>query len=67
MTTAAYEKLKREVKKELFDELSGFILRESKDAEGEYRPEFVKKMLHTASRKKKLFSYDRKNFLKIIS
>ena len=45
MTTATIEKIKKEVKKELKTELMEEfilpILKENKDPEGEYRPEFI--------------------------
>ena len=67
MTTATYEKLKMELKQELFKELSGLVLRGSKDSEGEYQPEFVKKIIHIAGKKDIYEKYDKKNFLKTIS
>ena len=67
MTTATYEQLKNELKKELFNELSELIVRDAKDAEGEYRPEFVKRILRIAQRAKKGPNYNKKNFLKLIS
>ena len=65
MTT--YEKLKMELKQELFKELSEFVMRGSKDSEGEYRPEFIKKIIQIAGKKDNCEKYDKKSFLKVIS
>ena len=68
MTTATYEKLKGELKKELFKELSSLLVREYKDPEGEYRQEFIKKILKISSAKEHRYhQYRKKNFLKLIS
>lgn len=67
MTTATYEKLKMELKQELFKELSGLVLRGSKDSEGEYQRNFVKKIIRIAGKKDGCQKYDRKSFLKAIS
>lgn len=67
MTTATYLKLKQELKKELFEELSDFVAREHKDIEGEYRPEFVSKMLKITRKKERLVKYNPKTFSKLIS
>tara|TARA_Y100000294_G_C8499609_1_gene314279 strand:+ start:59 stop:262 length:204 start_codon:yes stop_codon:yes gene_type:complete len=67
MTTAIYTKLKKELKKELFEELSEFMVRDSRDPEGEYRPEFVKKILRIVNKKERLYKYNSKTFSKLIS
>ena len=67
MTTATYSKLKKELKRELFNELSELVARRSKDPEGEYRPEYVKKMLAIANKKGQLREYNAKTFSKLIS
>lgn len=67
MTTAIYEKLKMEIKQELFKELSELVMRGSKDHEGEYQHNFVKKIVRIAGRKDSCQKYDKKNFLKAIS
>ncbi len=67
MTTAIYEKLKMEIKQELFKELSELVMRDSKDREGEYQPGFVKKIIRITSKKDNCEKYDKKNFLKAIS
>ena len=67
MTTATYEKLKMELKQELFKELSGLVLHGSKDSEGEYQSGFVKKIIRIAGKKDIYEKYDKKSFLKAIS
>ena len=67
MTTTTYEKLKMEIKQELFKELSGLVVRNSKDSEGEYQRGFIKKIIRIAGKKDDYRKYDKKNFLKIIS
>ncbi|MDO8664286.1 MAG: hypothetical protein Q7K44_01920 [Candidatus Liptonbacteria bacterium] len=67
MVTAIYEKLKMEIKQELFKELSELVLRDSKDHEGEYQHNFVKKIIRIAGKKDDCKKYDRKEFLKVIS
>jgi len=62
MTTKKYEKIKREIKQELIKEFVFPILRDVKDAEGEYREEFVKKVLKAAKEKPK-YVYNPKTFL----
>ena len=56
-----------ELKQELFKELSGLVLRESKDSEGEYQPGFIKKIIRIAGKKDGYEKYDKKSFLKAIS
>ena len=67
MTTTTYEKLKIELKQELFKELSELVMRDSKDPEGEYQPEFIKKIIKIAGKKEGYKKYDKKDFLKVIS
>ncbi|MBU2082411.1 hypothetical protein KKH14_03260 [Patescibacteria group bacterium] len=67
MTTATYEKLKTEIKQELFKELSELVMRGSKDSEGEYQYSFVKKIIRIAGKKDGCQKYDKRNFLKTIS
>ena len=62
MITNTYEKLKMELKQELFRDLSELVMRESKDPEGEYRPEFVKKIIRISGKKRVT-----KNIIKQIS
>lgn len=58
MSIATYEKLKREIKNELFYELGDLILKEAKDPEGEYKPDFVKKILKFSQKKQKTHQYN---------
>jgi hypothetical protein len=67
MVTATYEKLKMEIKQELFKELSELVMRDSRDREGEYQRNFVKKIIRIAGKKDSCQKYDKKNFLKVIS
>lgn len=67
MITATYEKLKMELKQELFKELSKLVVRDSKDPEGEYQHRFVKKIIQIAGKKEDHRKYDKRNFLKTIS
>lgn len=66
MTTATIQKLKREIKKELFEEFILPMLENSKDPEGEYREDFVREVLK-AAKEKPTRKYNPKNFLKQIS
>lgn len=66
MTTTTYEKLKMELKQELFKELSELVVRDSKDPEGEYQPEFIKKIIQIAGKKEGYRKYDKESFLKAI-
>ncbi|MEX2033472.1 MAG: hypothetical protein WD889_02860 [Candidatus Colwellbacteria bacterium] len=66
MTTATYHKLKREIKKELLEELVYPLLERMKDQEGEYRPEFVREILK-AAKEKPTHRYNSKTFAKLIS
>jgi len=69
MSTATIQKLKKELKRELKQELiKEFVtplLQEMKDQEGEYRSEFVKKILK-AEKEKPMYRFDSKTFLKAI-
>jgi hypothetical protein len=65
MTTKTYEKIKREIKQELIKEFVFPILRNVKDAEGEYKEEFVKEVLKAAQEKPK-HVYSPKTFLRQI-
>ncbi len=66
MTTAIQQKLKREIKQELIREFILPLLRRSKDAEGEYRDEFLREIAR-ASKEKPSYRYHPKSFLKLIS
>ncbi|MDO8466979.1 MAG: hypothetical protein Q7S83_02450 [bacterium] len=70
MTTATIQKLKKELKRELKQELiREFVtpfLKGIKDPEGEYRPEFVKKILKAEEEGVK-YRFDPKSFLKALS
>lgn len=70
MSTATIQKLKKELKEELKQELmKEFIapfLRAAKDTEGEYRPEFVGKILKAEMEKPK-YRFNSKTFLKMLS
>jgi len=70
MSTATIQKLKRELKEELKQELiKEFIaplLRKAKDPEGEYRPEFIRRVLKAEMEKPK-FRFNSKTFLKMLS
>ena len=65
MTTATYEKIKREIKRELIEEFVLPILRDVKDAEGNYKEEFVRKVFRAAKEKPK-YVYNPKTFLRKI-
>lgn len=65
MTHQTYQKIKKEIKQELLEEFVFPILRDLKDAEGEYKEEFVKKILK-ASKEKSSYVYNPKKFLKQI-
>ena len=65
MTNQTYQKIKREIKRELLEEFVIPILRDLKDAEGEYREEFVRKILK-ASKEKLTYVYNPKKFLRQI-
>ena len=66
MTTKTYEKIKKEIKRELFQEFVLPLLRNVKDPEGEYKEEFVKRVLR-ALREKPIYVYNPKTFLRQIS
>lgn len=65
MTTKHYEKIKEEIKQELIEEFIFPILRNVKDAEGEYKEKFVKEVLKAAKEKPK-YVYNPKTFLRQI-
>ncbi|MEK7519247.1 MAG: hypothetical protein AAB565_00450 [Patescibacteria group bacterium] len=65
MTTKTYEKIKKEIKQELLKEFIFPILRDVKDAEGEYKASFVKRVLEAAKEKPK-YVYNSKTFLRKI-
>lgn len=65
MTTKSYAKIKREIKQELIEEFIFPILKNVKDAEGEYKEEFVKEVLKAAMEKPK-YVYNPKTFLRQI-
>ena len=66
MTMATVQKLKREIKKELIEELILPILKNSRDSEGEYDDAFVKKVIKI-SQEKYRHVYNPKSFLKMLS
>lgn len=70
MSTTTIQKLKKEIKKELKQELmKEFVmplLKETKDSEGEYRPDFVKRVLK-AEKEKAQYLFDSKTFLRASS
>ena len=66
MSTATIQKLKKELKRELMEEFIRPILEESKDPEGEYGSDFVKRVLKAAKEKPK-YKYNPKTFLKLVS
>lgn len=65
MTTKTYEKMKKELKQELLQEFIVPILKDVKDAEGEYKEEFVKRVLK-AVKEKPIYVYNSKTFLRQI-
>lgn len=66
MINATIEKLKREIKKELIQEFILPILKNARDAEGEYRSDFVQAILKAAKEKPR-YTYNSKTFLKLVS
>lgn len=62
MTIKTYEKIKREIKYEIIEEFVLPILRNVKDAEGEYKENFVKEVLRAAKETPK-YVYNSKTFL----
>ncbi len=66
MSMKTYEKMKTEIKRELLREFVFPILREVKDAEGEYKKSFVRRVLK-AAKEKPIYVYNPKTFLKQIS
>lgn len=65
MTIQSYEKIKKEIKQELLKEFVFPILRNMKDAEGEYKEKFIKEVLK-ASKEKPKYVYNPKTFLRQI-
>ena len=65
MITKTYERMKKEIKQELLQEFVFPILKDAKDPEGEYRPEFVRRILK-ATKEKPTYIYDSKAFLRQI-
>lgn len=63
---ATVQKLKREIKKELIEELILPILKNSKDSEGEYNESFVKEVIKIYQERPQ-HTYNPKSFLKILS
>ncbi len=63
MSTKALERVKAEIKKELLREFVFPILREVKDAEGEYKEKFVEQVLK-AAKEKSSYVYNPKTFLR---
>ena len=66
MTTAIYKKLKRELKEELMQEFITPLLEDIKDAEGEYRAEFVQEV-RKAAKEESIYKYTPKSFSRLIS
>ena len=67
MSTKTIEKLKKEIKTELFREfILPIVLSDVKDPEGEYKEEFVKRVLK-AAKEKPTYAYNPKTFLRQIS
>lgn len=64
MSTKTYQKMKAEIKEELVREFITPILADIKDAEGDYRSEFVKRVLKAVGENPP-YSYDPKGFLKL--
>lgn len=65
MTIKTYERIKKEIKRELVREFVFPILRDIRDSEGEYKEEFVKKILKAANEKPE-YVYNQKTFLRQI-
>ena len=66
MLTKTYDKLKKEIKEELFVEFVFPVLRDIQDAEGEYRDEFVKSALKALG-EKPIYAYNPRTFLRQIA
>lgn len=66
MTIKTYEKIKREIKEELLHEFVFPILRDVKDSDGEYKEEFVNRVLKEG-REKPVYVYNPKTFLREIA
>ena len=66
MATETYKKIKKEIKQELLQEFINPILRNIKDAEGEYKKEFVARILE-AIKERPNYAYNPKTFLRQIS
>ncbi len=62
MTIETYEKIKKEIKQEILNEFVFSMLKDLKDSEGEYKKEFVKKILK-AAKDKPIYTYNPKTFL----
>ncbi len=62
MTAKSYEKIKSEIKKELLEEFVFPVLKNVKDAEGEYKSNFVKNVTR-ASQEKPSYTYNPRTFL----
>ncbi|MBI2635514.1 MAG: hypothetical protein HYW79_03170 [Parcubacteria group bacterium] len=62
MSTKTLERVKAEIKRELMQEFVLPILREVKDAEGEYKEAFIRQVLKMA-KEKPSYVYDPKTFL----
>ncbi len=65
MTQKTLERVKAEIKREIIQEFVLPILREVKDADGDYKETFVKQMLK-AAKEKPIYVYDSKAFLRQI-
>ena len=63
MTQKTLERVKAEIKREIIQEFVLPILREVKDAEGDYKETFVRQMLK-AAKEKPTYVYDSKAFLR---
>ena len=57
--------MKKEIKQELLNEFVLPILRDVRDAEGEYKEDFVKRILKVA-KEKPVYTYNPKTFLRQI-
>ena len=66
MTTKTYEKIKREIKEELLQEFVFPILRDVKDSDGEYKEEFIGRVLREG-RERPIYVYNPRTFLREIA
>ncbi|MEK7664094.1 MAG: hypothetical protein AAB340_01440 [Patescibacteria group bacterium] len=64
MTNQTYQRIKKEIKQELLEEFVLPILKNLRDAEGDYKKEFVREILKAAKEKPTHFFTDSKSFLK---